>query len=97
MLPGKDLKIRHPGHCSVILHDFTDNPGRLHTSKPRKINRTLGLSGPYQNPTLPCPEREHMTGSGNILGSAVIFHDGLYGGGPVVRGNAGGDSSARLD
>ena len=53
VLGGEGLQLGQPGHGAIVGHDLTDHPGGIELGQVGKVYGCLGLSGPYQDTTLP--------------------------------------------
>ena len=55
------------------------------------------MAAPFQHAAGTGPQREHMAGMAQVLGTRALGHGGLDGGHPVGGGNAGGHALGGLD
>ena len=97
MLVTKFDQVRHPRHGAVILHHLTDHPGGNQPGQPRQIHGCLGLPGPHQDATLPCPQRKHVSRPRQILRRRLRIDRNLNSVSPVVRGNSRRHALPRLN
>ena len=54
------MKLRHPSHASIIIHDFTDDACWIKTGQFRQIHRCLRMARPHQHATFPIAEWKDM-------------------------------------
>src|SRR5207237_10078246 len=85
------------GHGAVGVCRLADHPGRCAAGEPAKVDRGLGLASANEHATLPCLEREDVSG----LDEVVRFGGGI-GEKPdrpraVRRTDAGRDAVASVD
>ena len=94
---GNLVKLRHPGHGPVVVHDLAQDPGRIEPGQARQVHRPFGLASPLEDTTLVGPERKDMARTGEIGRLGLGVYCRLDGRGPVFGGDAGRDPPAGVD
>ena len=67
VLVGEIFQRFHAGHCSVGVHDFTDDRSRILTGQPGQVNRGLGLARSFQNTAFRVFQRKDVAGLTQVL------------------------------
>ena len=90
-------QVGDPRHRAVLVHDLADDARGRETGQSGEVDRRLGLPRALQHTTRARAQREDMAGLDEVVGGRGRVDRDLDRVGPVVGGDAGRHTLARLD